>query len=87
MARSVDRNKPLSDYDRAYLESRGMDALIASIDDRFPGGAGGADEELPAYEDMTVEDLKLELGERNLAVTGKKDELVARLRQDDGRVL
>ena len=35
------------------------------------------------YEDWTVEQLKEQLGERGLAKTGKRDDLVARLVEDD----
>jgi hypothetical protein len=36
-----------------------------------------------AYEDWTVEQLKEELAARNLAKSGKRDDLVQRLRDDD----
>lgn len=39
------------------------------------------------YEAMTNEQLREELKSRDLAVTGNKDELVSRLRQDDASAL
>lgn len=40
----------------------------------------------PAYEDWTVEQLKEELAERNLPKSGKRDDLVQRLRDADAEV-
>jgi len=37
----------------------------------------------PDYEDLTVEELKEQLAERGLPKSGKRDDLVARLRDDD----
>jgi hypothetical protein len=42
-----------------------------------------ADEEGASYEDYTVEELKDILRERELMVSGTKDELIARLEADD----
>lgn len=42
-----------------------------------------ADDEAQGYEAQTVEDLKDELRERDLPVSGTKDELIARLEEDD----
>jgi hypothetical protein len=39
--------------------------------------------DVPGYEDLTVEQMKEQLGERGLAKTGKRDDLVARLVEDD----
>jgi hypothetical protein len=41
------------------------------------------DEEGASYEDYTVEELKDVLRERELMVSGTKDELIARLEEDD----
>ncbi|MFG2269132.1 SAP domain-containing protein [Streptomyces chartreusis] len=50
-------------------------------------GAGAAEPETtdvtPGYEDMTVEQLKEQLAARDLPKSGKRDELVQRLRDDD----
>lgn len=40
-------------------------------------------ETAPGYEDMTVEELKEQLAERGLPKSGKRDDLVQRLRDDD----
>lgn len=45
-------------------------------------GAGEA-EEAPAYEEWTNDDLRAELEDRGLSKSGNKDELVARLEDDD----
>lgn len=42
-----------------------------------------APEGAAAYEDWTVEQLKEQLAERNLSKSGKRDDLVQRLREDD----
>ncbi|MFJ8784965.1 SAP domain-containing protein [Streptomyces sp. NPDC102476] len=57
--------------------------------DVWPEPAEEQGEETPAetpahaYEDWTVEQLKEELAARNLAKSGKRDDLVQRLRDDD----
>lgn len=44
MSRQIPQDKALSDEDRAYLESRGRQDLIAQIDDNYPP-SGSADED------------------------------------------
>jgi len=45
MSRVIDRDTPLSDEDRAYLEERGRHGLISQIDRRT--GAAGAQNAVP----------------------------------------
>lgn len=46
-------------------------------------GAEASPSPEPGYEDWPVEQLKEQLGERGLSKTGKRDDLVQRLREDD----
>lgn len=57
------------------------DEVRASVEEPAPEAEPEAVEE--SYEDWTVEQLKEELGKRDLAKSGKRDDLVARLRKDD----
>lgn len=95
MSRDVPRNKPLSDEDRAYLLVHGDEDILRSIDAQYPPGSDveseeDGDDDAP-YEEWTVADLQAEIDDRNkdraaeqkMSRAGKKDELVARLRQDD----
>ena len=82
---------PLSDQDRAYLESRGRRHLILQNERQFPEGEASPapqgstveDEEEITWEEevsqLTVDELKAELAERDLPVSGNKAELQQRL--------
>lgn len=45
----------------------------------------GTDDEVVDYGDFTVEELRAELADRNLPVSGNKPELVKRLAEDDAK--
>lgn len=83
----IPTDKPLSDDDRAYLLMRGEDARVKWFDQVHPPVTEEDDlddEELDdGYDDMTVAQLQEELKSRNLDTNGKKDALIARLREDD----
>lgn len=86
MSRQVDLTKPLSDDDRAYLLSRGQNAMVTRMDEQFaePEPASAPEQEQSdGLENMTVDELKDLLRTRNLPVGGTKDELVSRLREAD----
>ncbi|MGB2791262.1 MAG: SAP domain-containing protein [Candidatus Moraniibacteriota bacterium] len=90
MSRQVDLTKPLSDDDRAYLLSRGQNAMVTRMDEQFaepePASAPEQEQEQEqsdGLENMTVDELKDLLRTRNLPVGGTKDELVSRLREAD----
>lgn len=59
-------------------EQGGEDAPVSG---ESAASAEGSPE--PGYEDWTAEQLKAELDKRGLPKTGKKDDLAARLREDD----
>ncbi len=87
MSRQVPTDRPLSDEDRAYLESRGLssaETLIRQIDEAFPAEAKDADEEPEAeksFDDMTAEELKAALEKRELSTGVKnKAEAIERLK-------
>lgn len=73
MARNVDTNKPLSDEDREYLNSRGQHELVARIDaEHGMADDAAAGEDLSAfggndrlYEEWTLADIDQEIDERN----------------------
>ncbi len=50
---------------------------------RLEGTETNPDPDLPAYAEMTNDDLRVELASRGLEVDGKKVDLVARLEADD----
>jgi hypothetical protein len=94
MSRHIDLTKPLSDADRAYLESRGRYRLIDLLDKGQRGGSPApsaptevvADKETeaePSVEDwvadLTVRELRLELEKLGQPEHGNKAELQARL--------
>lgn len=95
MSRYVDPSKPLSDSDREYLLARGYDDQVASMDQRFAGDGDHLqvpseivvdDEEGDDYDDdsaWTYQDLQQEARNRGLTATGKREEIVARLREND----
>ena len=64
----------------AELERRRAEQTSPSIGDK--GGIQEDDEDL-AYEDMSNDDLRAELASRDLAVSGSKADLIARLEEDD----
>lgn len=61
------------------------DATIADLQaaNQISGSANTQTDELPPYDEWSVKDLKAEAKVRDLAVAGTKDELVARLAEDD----
>lgn len=82
MSRVVPRDKPLSEKDRAYLLARGLSTEM------YPAGESEEEEqELQEveddYDDWELDDLKEELRERKLPVSGNKTALVTRLRDHD----
>jgi hypothetical protein len=91
MSRQVDITAgPLSDQDRDYLEQRGRRHLIlqnermfAEGDEPSPAPQGSDVEEDESWEEevkqLTVDELKTELGERDLSTTGNKEALQKRL--------
>ncbi len=95
MSRFVDPNKPLSDSDRAYLLARGYDDQVAAMDERQRSKEAGEievpselviDEDEDDYDDETAwayTDLQQEARNRQLNAGGKREEIVARLRQHD----
>lgn len=68
-------------YNLEYLEARGRTAEVARINE-LRGDAPSADGD--DYSDMTVDELQDELRERDLPVSGNKDELIQRLQEADG---
>ena len=70
---------PEEDNDMAKITVHGGPSNAAA-DETQPDPADTGE---PGYEDLTVEQLKEQLGDRGLAKTGKRDELVQRLREDD----
>ena len=98
MSRQIDLTKPLSEDDRLYLESRGLQAQLDANALHLMGG--GADETAPEedenvepYKGVTVTDLKTEIESRNadraedakiaVAEPGNRPEIVAALVADD----
>jgi hypothetical protein len=98
VSRKIDISQPLSDEDRAYLDTRGRHDLIALNDEQFGGSSDEEasltssqaeqanlqiEEEDDEYSDMTNEALREELSDRGLSTSGAKADLQARLRADD----
>ena len=88
MSRQVDLSKPLSDEDRAYLESRGRRWQILNNDRMFANREGSdaapqrrseEDEWADEVRELTVDELKTELAARELSTSGNKAELQKRL--------
>lgn len=80
MSRQIDTDKPLSDEDLQYLVDRNETVALeraraADAGRDFKPDPGG----VKAVEDMTVEELKDELKERDLPHSGNKDELQQRV--------
>lgn len=93
MSRQVPMDEPLSDENRAYLESRGQEATIRMIDGRHAEsdededalGPDG-DAELPAdYSNWTGAELEAELRKRRLPYSGNNQERAERLRAHDAQ--
>ena len=84
MARQIDFSKKLTADEEQYVADRpwlrqdaelqGFD-LAASADDEFEVEGG--------YAEWTVDQLKEELGNRELSKGGSKPELISRLEEDD----
>lgn len=96
MSRAVPIDQPLSERDREYLLARGQSARVEMIDVRTSEEEPQDDSVVPAvtpskaplvpeddYDQWTVEDLREELGDRQLSKDGRKAELIARLRESD----
>jgi hypothetical protein len=84
MSRDVPMDRALSEEDRTYLHARGQHQTVDMLDERF--GVLDDDTEVAVdtdYENWTVQDLKDELKDRQLPVSGKQEELAARLREHD----
>lgn len=74
-------SEPLTEEDKVWMRSRNME-----IPEEAEAEDESADDELPDdYNDWTIPQLKAELArpERKLPVSGTKDELIARLVEDD----
>lgn len=91
MSRNVPLDRALSDEDRVYLESRGVyGGLIERLDNEFGTASEPAEEpesepEVDKYDSMTKEEIQAELTKRELPKSGSKEEVLARLRDDDTR--
>lgn len=84
MSREVPMDRALSEEDRVYLHARGQHQTVDMLDEKF--GVLDDDTEVAVdtdYENWTVKDLQDELKDRQLPVSGKQGELVARLREND----
>ena len=89
----IDLTQELSDDDRLYLESRGLQAQL-DLNALHLMGGGSTEEEIPddePYKAFVVNDLKTEIDSRNegrpdeekLSSSGNRPELVATLVADD----
>lgn len=88
-----DPNHPDGQYfsnNPMWMDSRIRDHWMARHSDEAKASEGDTelgdddeDDDLPAYADMTNEDLRTELATRGLSVDGKKAELVKRLEDHD----
>lgn len=68
--------EPMTAVEGDELVGDGSGRALPPVDDEESSSA-------PDYEDWTVEQLKEQLSERGLPKSGKRDDLVARLREDD----
>lgn len=84
-----------SKADRPHARTTENPSSVTETDSAVHSTVGGGqlteqgspdDDELPPYVEWTVEDLKEECRTRELAVSGNKADLVARLEQDDALV-
>lgn len=57
--------------------------VVDETSDAGDGGVEDDEEEAESYEDMGVEALREELGRRGLVKSGSKEQLIARLEEDD----
>lgn len=88
MSREIDVDN-FTPEDEAYMRDRPW--LIAEFEfnnpditfDEFVAGAEVEDEDEEDYNSLTKDDLVKLLKERGLEISGKKDELVARLEEND----
>jgi hypothetical protein len=100
MGKNIDLSQPLSAEDRTWLEERGKYGDLRVADDLAaaanapapeaepeaePEETGGEDSE--TYGTWTKAQLQYELQTRDLAQSGTKAELVARLEEDDAAKL
>lgn len=93
MSRNVDVSNPedLSVADRKYLQDRGQlpEGVEPVTDAELNGEAPDDSDQSPAatedepYDDMSKADLQAECDARGLPTSGNKDDLVARLVEDD----
>lgn len=96
MSRQIDLSRPdqWSDHDIIYLRQRGRIDQVAMVDAELarrrknaPASSMEAEDsvEEEPYEAWTNEELRTELRNRQLSTDGKKDDLIARLEEDDQR--
>jgi hypothetical protein len=80
----VDPDLTLTEEEKVWLRNWNRADEIPGEGDADGSDAGDDDdEEGDEYDDMLADDLKEELRKRDLPVSGNKDELIARLREDD----
>lgn len=80
MSRQIDLSKPLSPADEKYLRDRGRFSEIAQASgSAFAQAAQPEPEQQTDIADMTVADLKNELGALGEPLHGNKEELQTRL--------
>jgi SAP domain len=80
MSRQIPMDKPLSAEDREYLHARGEHQRVEQMDETFGVEEEEEDLDQVPLEDWTVDELKAELLRLGLPTTGKKPELVERVR-------
>ena len=97
MGKSIDLSQPLSDEDRAWLESHGKygdlrvaaefaraaDEPVSPVEEQVSEPEDETDVEGSEYGTWTNAQLRYELGTRDLPQYGTKAELVARLEEAD----
>jgi hypothetical protein len=99
MSRNIDWSQPLSEGDRVWVSQfPAMTPLVEANDAQFASAEPTA-EEVPvpveseeddaSYDNWTVADLRAEIDRRNkefgttMSTSGKRDDLVSRLTEDD----
>lgn len=91
MSRQIDVSdlSKLSEDDIAYLRARGQVYIVQELDKLAKKPAAPkpeeVEEEVEPYEEWTNEELREELKNRHLSTDGKKDDLVARLYENDAQ--